>query len=436
MNSSAPAAAAALAGPGKTVLRAENIEKTYDMDARTLRVLRGVSLEVRRGEILAVQGPSGAGKSTLLHILGLLDEPDRGRVYIDGVDVFDLRPKERAWVRTAKIGFVFQFYHLFRDLTALENVCLPRMVREGWLSYRRQRAQIEARARALLDQVGLGDRMNHLPTQLSGGERQRVAIARALMNEPDLVLCDEPTGNLDQRTAAGVLDLIWRLNEETGQTFVIVTHDEALARRAHRVVRIVDGAVANGGAAAPAAPPRDFERETRFRLKALPPRGGWGRPPLLAGLLGAVPLGAFWWTRSAHARFRRATRRGLGGLSAALLQLLGAVPVVGLLVPPLVQSRPLRIADEILKANGLGEGGGRRLPAVLWSLALFALFAAALLPGSLFPGGDGARAATLAGAHAALGALCAWLQALHNRFYDRIAKEDEDEQKQKQRRGK
>jgi lipoprotein-releasing system ATP-binding protein len=226
------------------VIAAEGLEKSYQMGPRRLAVLRGVSLDVREGEILAIQGPSGAGKSTLLHLLGLLDAPDAGRVFMRDVDVFTLPARERARYRNEKIGFVFQFYHLFKDLDALENVCLPRMVGLSWLGYRAKRAAVVERARMLLGRVGLSERLSHRPSQLSGGERQRVAIARALMNEPELVLCDEPTGNLDQKTASEVLDLLWRLNEETKQTFVLVTHDEGLARRAHRCVRVVDGQVA------------------------------------------------------------------------------------------------------------------------------------------------------------------------------------------------
>jgi lipoprotein-releasing system ATP-binding protein len=233
-------------GKGERLLAAEAISKSYVLGPRRLEVLRGVSLDVRKGEILAIQGPSGAGKSTLLHILGLLDTPDEGRVFMGETDVFTLSARTRARYRNERIGFVFQFYHLFKDLDALENVCLPRMVKLGWFAYRHEKAAIVRRGKELLSRVGLGERLDHRPNQLSGGERQRVAIARALMNEPEIVLCDEPTGNLDQRTSAEVLDVIWKLNVETGQTFVIVTHDEALARRAHRSVHVVDGAVADG----------------------------------------------------------------------------------------------------------------------------------------------------------------------------------------------
>jgi lipoprotein-releasing system ATP-binding protein len=229
---------------GARILAAEGLAKSYVMGPRTLEVLRGVSLEVREGEILAIQGPSGAGKSTLLHLLGLLDVPDRGRVFIRDVDALKLPSRERARYRNEKIGFVFQFYHLFKDLDALENVCLPRMVGLSFFAYRTRKRAIVERARELLGRVGLSGRLAHLPSQLSGGERQRVAIARALMNEPEIVLCDEPTGNLDQKTASEVLDLIWTLNAETHQTFVLVTHDETLARRAHRAIHVVDGAVA------------------------------------------------------------------------------------------------------------------------------------------------------------------------------------------------
>ncbi len=223
------------------LIEVRGLHKRYTMGGRPLPVLHGVDLEVRRGELLAIRGPSGAGKSTLLHIMGLLDSPDAGEVRIDGVSAFALPERERARLRSTRIGFVFQFYHLLRDLDAVENVCLARMVRDAARRYDKGAAR--ARACALLERVGLGDRLTHRPTQLSGGERQRVAIARALMNEPDLVLCDEPTGNLDQRTAEGILALLWELKDEMASSFVIVTHDAALAARADREVVLVDGRV-------------------------------------------------------------------------------------------------------------------------------------------------------------------------------------------------
>lgn len=228
--------------PDRTpILRAEGLEKTYRMGSAKIEVLRGVGLEVYPGEILAIAGPSGAGKSTLLHLLGLLEDPDAGRVFLDGVDTSTLSRKQQALIRTERIGIVFQFYHLLADLDALENTLLPRMVRDSWWRYDKKEAR--ARATQLLERVGLGQRLHHRPSQLSGGERQRVAIARALMNEPQVLLCDEPTGNLDMETARGILDLIWELNRELDTAFVVVTHDERLARRADRAVRVANGLV-------------------------------------------------------------------------------------------------------------------------------------------------------------------------------------------------
>jgi len=243
MSDGAAPAPAPASGKPKAILVAEGVEKVYTMAGRPLQVLKGVTLRVREHEILAIQGPSGAGKSTLLHVIGLLDVPSKGSIYFRDVDLANLTGRERARYRNRHFGFVFQFYHLFRDCSALENVCLPRMVDLGWFAYRRARSDIEARARMLLDRVGLKDRERHRPAQLSGGERQRVAIARALMNEPAVVLCDEPTGNLDLKTAQGILDLIFELNRELGETFVVVTHDEHVARRAHRRVTLIDGVI-------------------------------------------------------------------------------------------------------------------------------------------------------------------------------------------------
>jgi lipoprotein-releasing system ATP-binding protein len=223
------------------LMRVQGVTKAYTMGQRRLEVLHGVDMVVRKGELLSIRGPSGAGKSTLLHVMGLLDVPDGGRVLLDDVCVFDLPERERARLRATRMGFVFQFYHLLRDLDAVENVCLARMVRDSSRRYRKREAR--ERAKAMLERVGLADRLRHRPPQLSGGERQRVAIARALMNEPELVLCDEPTGNLDHRTAEGILELLWELKEESASSFVIVTHDTGLAARADREVVLSDGRV-------------------------------------------------------------------------------------------------------------------------------------------------------------------------------------------------
>ena len=220
---------------------ARGLRKTYLNGADRIEFLRGVGLSVFPGEMLSIVGPSGSGKSTLLHLLGALDRPDSGEVRLDGRDLFKLSENARARVRNESIGFVFQFYHLLPEFTALENVLMPALV------YRARGAggggAARARAAALLESVGLGDRLVHKPSQLSGGEQQRVAIARALMNRPRLVLADEPSGNLDSRTSAELHALLADLNRREGQAFVIVTHDDELSRRAHRRLRMRDGVV-------------------------------------------------------------------------------------------------------------------------------------------------------------------------------------------------
>lgn len=204
-----------------------------------LEVLRGIDLTVNRGEIVVIAGPSGAGKSTLLHILGALDTPDDGQVLLDGDDLFTLGGRARARVRNEEIGFVFQFFHLLPELTAWENVSLPCRIRGGGGS--QSRKKLKAEASRLLEEVGLGDRLEHYPLQLSGGERQRVAVARALANRPRLILADEPTGNLDTRSSRDLLELFTSLNRETGQTFVLVSHDRQVESWAPRILHIRDG---------------------------------------------------------------------------------------------------------------------------------------------------------------------------------------------------
>jgi lipoprotein-releasing system ATP-binding protein len=228
------------------VLSARGLEKTYRIGGQPLPVLRGVDLDVREGEVLAVLGASGSGKSTLLHVLGWIDSADAGRILYEGTDRASLSAAERAVLRNRVIGFVFQLYHLLPELDALENVLLPAMILHGPLAWRREKKAARERARALLDRVGLSARAHHRPSQLSGGERQRVAVARALMNGPRFLFCDEPTGNLDGRTAADVRRMLWDLNEREKQTIVVVTHDPTLAAEAHRVVHLVDGRVADG----------------------------------------------------------------------------------------------------------------------------------------------------------------------------------------------
>jgi lipoprotein-releasing system ATP-binding protein len=225
------------------VLAAEGLHKSYYLGREAIEVLRGVDLAVQPGEMVALLGMSGAGKSTLLHLLGLLDTPTEGTVSYDGQSTAGLGPGDRAQLRHRHVGFVFQFYHLIPELTALQNVLLGRMMHRSVLQYLRERAAVKAAAVDLLTQVGLGARLRHRPAQLSGGERQRVAIARALMMQPRVILADEPTGNLDSATAEGVIDLLFSINRERGIAFVIVTHNEDIARRCHRTVRLRDGRV-------------------------------------------------------------------------------------------------------------------------------------------------------------------------------------------------
>lgn len=225
------------------VLSARGIVRRFAVGGQTLEVLRGLDLEIRAGETVAIVGPSGAGKSTLLHILGLLDRPTEGELCYRGRPVGSLGGAERARIRNRAIGFVFQFYYLIPELTALENVLMPAMIGcsvGGWLG---RRTALTRSAQELIGRVGLAARAEHRPSQLSGGERQRIAIARALMNSPEILLCDEPTGNLDASTSGPVLEMLWELNREMRITLVIVTHDPSIARRAERVVPLLAGQV-------------------------------------------------------------------------------------------------------------------------------------------------------------------------------------------------
>lgn len=219
-----------------SVLVAEGIVKSYrGGDGGILHILNGVHLAVARGEMIAVVGTSGAGKSTLLHVLGALDRPTKGRVVVDGESLEGRSDEELAAIRNHKVGFVFQFHHLLREFTALENVMMPVML--GGTGA----ADAAARAKALLESVGLGHRLEHKPGELSGGERQRAAVARALVNQPACVLGDEPTGNLDEKTAATVFDLMLELNRAQKTSLVLVTHDRRLARRLDRVLELHEG---------------------------------------------------------------------------------------------------------------------------------------------------------------------------------------------------
>ncbi|MEM2987925.1 MAG: ABC transporter ATP-binding protein, partial [Candidatus Bathyarchaeia archaeon] len=209
-----------------TVLEAKDVHKSYRMGKVLVSALRGVTLEIEEGEFIAIFGPSGSGKSTLLHILGGLDKPDKGDVFVDGINLATLDDNERADIRLHKIGFVFQFFNLLPRLTALRNVELPLSFADV------PESESVRRAREMLELVGLKDRIHHRPTELSGGEQQRVAIARALINQPKIILADEPTGNLDTTTGWEIVRLMKRLNEEKRQTFVIVTHDPSVAETA------------------------------------------------------------------------------------------------------------------------------------------------------------------------------------------------------------
>jgi predicted ABC-type transport system involved in lysophospholipase L1 biosynthesis ATPase subunit len=219
------------------ILVARGLRKAYTLGQRRLEVLQGIDLRVRRSEALVVAGASGAGKSTLLHLLGGLDAPSAGEVSLDGASLFEMSSAERTRLRNEKIGFVFQSYNLLPELDALENVCVPALLR------RRSSSDVVERGLELLKAVGLEERLEHRPAELSGGEQQRVAIARALMNRPTVLLADEPTGNLDSKTGEAILDLLWRMRAESGTTLVMVTHDEHIAKRGERVLEIADGQI-------------------------------------------------------------------------------------------------------------------------------------------------------------------------------------------------
>ena len=226
-----------------TIIRAEKIVKTYTTGPEVLHVLRGLDFSVQAGEFLVVTGVSGSGKSTLLHLLGLLDECDSGRIYFDEQDVSALSAAQRDRLRNRQIGFVFQFYHLLPELTVLENTMLPAMVTNSTFSWLGSRAKLRKQALEILNQLSLADRAKHRPAQLSGGEQQRTAIARALINNPRLLLADEPTGNLDLDTGARILDLLETLNSQHNQTIIMVSHDPDTANRAHRCLHLDQGRI-------------------------------------------------------------------------------------------------------------------------------------------------------------------------------------------------
>lgn len=215
------------------LLRATNLKKTYSTQERSLEILKNVSLDVMAGEAICITGASGSGKSTLLHILGTLDRPDSGGLDFEGKSLHEMSDEEISLFRSQKLGFIFQFHHLLNEFTVLENVLMP-----FWIL---KEEPNEMHARKLLDRIGLGDRLHHYPTQLSGGECQRVALARALVKKPALVLADEPTGNLDSQNSANVQQLLFELQKEFGAALIVVTHDENMARRFSRRMKLQDG---------------------------------------------------------------------------------------------------------------------------------------------------------------------------------------------------
>lgn len=217
------------------VLKAENLVQQFDEAGHVLEILSGINLSVRAGEKIAIIGASGSGKSTLMHLLGGLDKPTSGEVYVNGEPIYRLSEKKRCLLRNHTLGFVYQFHHLLPEFTALENVAMPLLIRKESTKIAIQMATI------MLKQVGLGERLSHKPAQLSGGERQRTAIARALVTRPSCVLADEPTGNLDAQTAQKIFNLIQALNKELNISFIIVTHDENYAKAMDRVLRLQDG---------------------------------------------------------------------------------------------------------------------------------------------------------------------------------------------------
>jgi len=224
----------------ENVIELQNLEKEYDLGPVKLQVLKGINLKIKKSEVVAIMGPSGSGKSTILHMLGILDRPSKGKVIIDGADVSKLDDDELAKIRREKIGFIFQFFYLIPSLTALKNVELPMTFLGGSVKDK------EKKAKELLKMVGLEGRMTHRPSQLSGGESQRVAIARALANDPQIILADEPTGNLDSKSGKEIIEILQKLNKERKVTLIIVTHDPSIAKHAQRIISLKDGMIVKG----------------------------------------------------------------------------------------------------------------------------------------------------------------------------------------------
>ena len=226
-----------MTGENYPMIRITDLHKSFIMGSQELTVLKGIDLEIPRGQMVAVVGASGAGKSTMLHIMGMLDRPTKGTVYFDNQDLFQMSEAQQAEFRNRRIGFVFQFHHLLPEFTALENACMPALIQ------RRPIEEVEQEATTLVQEVGLGQRLHHKPGELSGGEQQRVAVARALLQKPDLVLADEPTGNLDTHTGEALFGLLRDLNRTRKTTFVIVTHNDKLSAQSDRIIHMQDGMI-------------------------------------------------------------------------------------------------------------------------------------------------------------------------------------------------
>jgi len=220
----------------ENIIQITNLTKIY-VDGVEIKALDNVNLTIKRGEFMAIVGPSGSGKSTLLNMIGILDTPTSGTITLDGVDTTRASEKKRSKMRNQKLGFIFQYHHLLSDFNALENVMIPLLINGI------KPTNARTKAHKVLEEVGLGERINHRPKQLSGGQNQRVAIARALANNPDIVIGDEPTGNLDSKTSEIIYELLRRLNKEHNQTFILVTHDERMAEKTERIIRLVDGKI-------------------------------------------------------------------------------------------------------------------------------------------------------------------------------------------------
>ena len=219
------------------------VQKSYRKGEHSVPVLHGVDISVRKGEFLSIIGQSGSGKSTLMHLIGLLDSPDVGEVQLEGERIDDLPAKTRDELRNRVFGFVFQFYHLLPELNLVETVLMPMMIRYSTWNYWKRRREFQDRAKEMIDRVGLGHRLTHRPSELSGGELQRAAIARALVAQPEILLADEPTGNLDAKTGHEIIDLMSRLNDKERLTIIMVTHDKSIANEAHRTVRLCEGRI-------------------------------------------------------------------------------------------------------------------------------------------------------------------------------------------------